>query len=191
MKVLVVIMVLCLGLMACSQNSRKGSDRQGNPVPVNTTVDINSHEGHDHEMPGDTAAAAPAATDPASPHVAGVGAVEPDAVSPEVAAVYSGVILKLVDVNTHEASTMDVPFGETVAIEGTNLSITVSSFFPDFVMTETCYGTRTMDQNNPGAKVTVTGGEQEFSGWIFKLYPDMHPFENPNYDVILEGGILK
>ena len=171
-KLAAALLVASLAFLpACSQNSKK--DRRGTPVlaPQAVQPQVNPHAGM-----GQTA--------PVTYDIS-------NSVAPEVAAIYSGVMLQITDLKNHETISAEIPFGEVVEVEGTPLIIAVSRYYPDFIMSENGYGTRSMEENNPAAMVTITGVEQEFSGWLFTLYPDVHPFENPDYDIALEKAIKK
>jgi len=41
---------------------------------------------------------------------------------------------------------------------------------------------------NPAAKIIVTeNGQEVFKGWLFELYPTVHPFNHPKYTLSLAG----
>jgi hypothetical protein len=45
-------------------------------------------------------------------------------------------------------------------------------------------------QENPAARIAVVqGGKAIFAGWIFKRFPDVHPFQHARFSLRLEGGV--
>jgi hypothetical protein len=45
-------------------------------------------------------------------------------------------------------------------------------------------------EENPAARIAVLEGQNElFAGWIFKRFPDVHPFQHPRFSLRLEGGV--
>ena len=169
-KLATALLVASLALLpSCSQNSKK--DRRGTPVLAPQTQTQSATDPHQHS--------------------GSVSYDDGNSVSPDILAIYSGVVLQITDLKNHETISVEIPFGEVIEVDGTPLKISVSRYFPDFIMSENGYGTRSMQENNPAAMVTITGVEQEFSGWLFTLYPDVHPFENPDYDIALERAISK
>ena len=49
-----------------------------------------------------------------------------------------------------------------------------------------------IEQENPAARIRVAdNGKEIFSGWIFKRFPDVHPFTHPRFSLLLDGGVRK
>ena len=47
-------------------------------------------------------------------------------------------------------------------------------------------------QENPAARIAVLeSGREIFAGWIFKRFPDVHPFQHPRFSLKLEGGVSR
>lgn len=118
-------------------------------------------------------------------------ALAPDVIPNEIKAVYSGVVLTVRDLKTGTSKDVTVNFDETVKIDGTPLVVNIEQFYPDFVMSQDGYSTRTMEPNNVAAKIHVTGIEPEFNGWLFAGFPGVHPFESTEYDILLKASIKK
>lgn len=64
--------------------------------------------------------------------------------------------------------------GEKSGLEGEDLKISVTRFFPDFVLDEKSQpATRSLEPNNPAAFIEGwAGSEKIFSGWVFAKFPD-------------------
>jgi len=110
--------------------------------------------------------------------------------APEIAAAWSGVTLHVEDRTGGSSHDVEVPLGKATALPGTDLTVTVDTFVPDFVMGADGIGTRSADPNNPAAHVTIVeAGKTVFDGWLFQKMPDIHPFTHERYAVVLSGGI--
>lgn len=82
----------------------------------------------------------------------------------------------------------DVAIHGKLDIPGSGLSVQVVEFLPDFKMTPQGITSATNEPKNPAAKVIVVeGGKQIYKGWLFKLYPEAHPFQHPKYQLSLKG----
>lgn len=114
-----------------------------------------------------------------------------DAVLPELAAAYKGVTVRVVDVKTKKNEEVFIPFSTPTKLGATPLTVTVLQFFPDFVITDAGYSSKTLEPNNVGAKVSVTGATPEFTGWLFVNYPEIHPYEGDNYSLTLINAVKK
>jgi hypothetical protein len=165
-KAFILIMAL-VAIAACSQNNKEPGGGQGSSSNV---VEAPAAPGA-APMPSTTRA--------------------PSAIADEVLALYSGVVIEVTNKATGEALRVDVPFGESVAVEGTPMTLDVVQFLPDFVMGEDGYSTRSLDPVNVAAQVHIHGVDPEFNGVLFMQYPDIHPYEGSEYAVVLVGVINK
>jgi len=168
----VAVLFLCVLLLfvaACSQNSGK---RKTNAVsPVVPTQDrqnnaVNTGKSEQKGMPVEFN-------------------INKEGLDASILELYNGINIKITNRKTQVAQEKFIPFMTPVKLEGTPLTITVTNFLPDFVMTEGGYTTRSYEPNNPGAKVKITGGTPEFEGWLFVNFPDIHPYDNPDYNVVM------
>jgi hypothetical protein len=108
----------------------------------------------------------------------------------DVKATWKAVVLSVTDKQTNESHDVTVDIGGT-AKDG-DLEITVEDFLPAFSMGG---GTITSSANetlNPAARLVVKDkGAEIFTGWLFSLYPDAHPFQHDKYSVILKDFVKK
>lgn len=111
-------------------------------------------------------------------------------VPPEVTAAFGGVQIGWKDSQAGQGGVIDVPLGGAAAIPGTDLQVRADVFLPAFTMTaEEITSTGTAPEN-PAARIAVIQGEKEvFAGWIFKRFPEVHPFQHPRISLALEGGV--
>ena len=103
---------------------------------------------------------------------------------------WSGVKIKVIDTKTNTTEMFDVPIGRSQKLGNIGLKITVLDFVPDFVMGADGITSRSAESRNPAAQVVISQkGKPDFKGWLFATMPDIHPYPNPAYRVLLAGGI--
>ncbi|MDR0453526.1 MAG: DUF2155 domain-containing protein [Deferribacteraceae bacterium] len=166
------VMFLCtllIFLAACSQNSGKKGAGAGQGTA--STQDVHGTDENDAELTGFV--------------------FESDEVDPSILALYTGITVKLTDRESKESRDIFIPFMTPTQLEGTPLTVTVTQFFPDFVMSEKGSATRSLEPKNPGAKVKITGANPEFEGWLFSNFPDAHPYDNPDFDIAMVNAVEK
>ncbi|MDR2400122.1 MAG: DUF2155 domain-containing protein [Deferribacteraceae bacterium] len=113
-------------------------------------------------------------------------------IADDILARYSGVTVEILEYETGKKTAVDIPFNETVQAEGFPLAISILQFYPDFKMSEgSNFFTASLEPNNVAARVNIVSDGYEFSGWLFAEYPDMHPLDNPKYNVILLKALEK
>jgi hypothetical protein len=111
-------------------------------------------------------------------------------VPPEVTAAFSGVRIGWKDSQGGQGGVVDVPIGGSAAIPGSGLEVRADAFLPSFSMTAEQITSIGIGEENPAARIAVSeGGKEVFAGWIFKRFPDVHPFQHPRFSLKLEGGV--
>lgn len=160
---LVIVVSMVAFVAGCSQNSKK-----------NTSASSSSAQS---EAGQETAAV--------------VADKNNDVILSEIAALYTGVTISVTDLKTQKAEEIVIPFSKEIKIGKTPLSITVVQFMPDFVIMDGGYASKTLEPNNVGAKVKITGAAPEFNGWLFVNYPEIHPYESADYKIVLVNAIKK
>jgi hypothetical protein len=111
-------------------------------------------------------------------------------VPPEVTQAFSGVRVGWKDSQTGQEGLLDVPLGGAASVPGSDLEIRANVFLPSFTMTSEQITSTGIGLENPAARIAVIqGGKEVFSGWIFKRFPDVHPFQHPRFSLRLEGGV--
>jgi hypothetical protein len=105
---------------------------------------------------------------------------------------YSGVILLWKDSSNGKDGKLEVPFGSSVEIPGSGLTVSADAFLPAFTMTADTITSSGVAEENPAARIRVSEkGKDLFGGWIFKRFPDVHPFTHSRFTLRLDGGIHK
>jgi hypothetical protein len=108
----------------------------------------------------------------------------------EVTAAFSGVRIGWKDSQSGKEGVVDVPIGGSAKIPGSDLEIRTDVFLPSFSMTSDQITSTGIGEENPAARIAVVeNGKELFAGWIFKRFPDVHPFQHPRFSLKLEGGV--
>lgn len=111
-------------------------------------------------------------------------------VPPEVTAAFSGVQIGWKDSQSGQEGILDVPLGGAAPIPGSDLAVKADVFLPAFTMSAEQITSTGTALENPAARIAVVQGDKEvFAGWIFKRFPDVHPFQHPRFSLRLEGGV--
>jgi hypothetical protein len=111
-------------------------------------------------------------------------------VPPEVAAAFEGIRIGWKDSQSGREGVLDVPLGGAAAIPESDLEVRADVFLPSFTMTSDQITSSGVGEENPAARIAVLqGGNEVFSGWVFKRFPDVHPFQHPRFSLRLEGGV--
>ncbi len=102
---------------------------------------------------------------------------------------WKAIKLNVTDKTTNKSSIVSVEIGKESQIPGTDLKVFVEAFLPAFKMDGGTITSTSPDQTtNPAAKIKVSEkGQDIFSGWLFELYPTVHPFTHPKYTITLAG----
>lgn len=107
----------------------------------------------------------------------------------EVKKKWKAIKLNLTDKATNKSTLVTAEIGKETPLPGTNLKVFVEAFLPAFKMDGGQITSTSADQTtNPAAKVIITeDGQEIFKGWLFELYPTVHPFNHPKYTLSLAG----
>jgi hypothetical protein len=111
-------------------------------------------------------------------------------VPPDVTEAFEGVQIGWRDAQGGKEGIVEVPLGGVAPIPGSDLRVRADVFLPAFTMTSEQITSTGIAPENPAARIAVLQGDKEvFAGWIFKRFPDVHPFQHPRFSVRLEGGV--
>ena len=111
-------------------------------------------------------------------------------VSPEIAAAWTGVRVRLIDRETGTEETFEIPLGGADMLGDSGLVLSAGAFLPDFIMDERGISSRSPEPINPAVRVVISGdGIGDFEGWLFAAMPEIHPFPHDRYQVLLVEGI--
>jgi len=111
-------------------------------------------------------------------------------VPPAVTQAFSGIRLAWKDAKDGKEGVIEVPIGATAPLPDPSLVVRADVFLPAFTMAGGVVTSEGVEPQNEAARVTVLeSGKEIFGGWIFKRFPDVHPFSHPRFKLLLEGGV--
>nr|WP_320133747.1 hypothetical protein [uncultured Holophaga sp.] len=99
---------------------------------------------------------------------------------------WDGARFRVVEIASGKSHDFTASLGKESPVPGTSLVIRPEVLLPHFTMGDGVITSRDGDLANPAAKVSILeGGKPLFTGWLFSLYPEAHPFEHPVYQMRL------
>lgn len=178
MKILRYVLALLILAMffGCSQNVSKEEKSESKPLVVEEKKPVQQNN-----------------TESASANQTPAPVEKRIVVPEDVMKKFKSLILSVDDKKANKSFETEVLLGQKSDAAGTPISIELEYYLPDFVMGENSVMTsKSPDENNPAAKVKIyKSGQVVFDGWLFKNYPDMHPFTDDEYGVSLKGSVMK
>jgi hypothetical protein len=114
--------------------------------------------------------------------------IVPDAVKGK----WKAVVLVVLDKKTNKQQEYTVNLNSDLKIPNSSLKVSVGEFLPEFRMDGLNITSTSNEPNNPAVGVKIFDNDKEvFKGWLYGKFPTMHPFENPNFGIVLKDGIKK
>jgi hypothetical protein len=111
-------------------------------------------------------------------------------VPPEVKGKWKAVVLSVEDKQQQKSKTYTVELGKNVAIPESALVVNVLDFLPDLKIENSVFTSATNQLNNPAVHVIIQEGEKEvFKGWLFSIFPTIHPFQHQRFGVTLKEAV--
>ena len=111
---------------------------------------------------------------------------------------WKAVVIQVESKATKKTAEYTVNLNSDFKVPNSNLKITVGDFLPDFRMNGLEMTSSTNEPNNPAVGVKIfDGSKQVFPaegkkwGWLYAKFPTMHPFEHPDFSIVLKGGVKK
>ena len=112
------------------------------------------------------------------------------AMDPSIKGAWSGVRIRVVDVDTGDDQIVEIQLGGADLLGDTGLVLTAQTFVPDFVMDDNGITSRSSETNNPAVRVLISEeGSEDYEGWLFAKMPEIHPYPHTRYQVLLVEGI--
>ena len=103
---------------------------------------------------------------------------------------WKAVVLVVEDKAQKQTKDYTVVLGQRLKIPGSAIDVEVLDFLPDLTITNSTFTSVSNEPNNPAVHVIVRDGEKEiFKGWLFSLFPTIHPFQHAQFGVTLKEGV--
>ena len=75
-------------------------------------------------------------------------------------------------------------------IPDSNLTVKVGEFLPDLKIQGSAFTSDTNEPRNPAIHVVILDENKEvFNGWLFSLFPTIHPFRHDRYGITLKEAV--
>jgi hypothetical protein len=172
MWTLAIVLITAAALLAGCKKSGVVEEQQDVPQPSQADIPV---------PPG----MPPAGVDPGAP------APQRNVDAADVATRWKGVEITVAEKEEGgSAVTVELTLDGEAEVEGTPLKIKLLGFVPDFAMGADTITTKSLDDNNPAAKIEISEGETVlFTGWSFRDFHGMHSFDDPLYSVTLTRAV--
>lgn len=117
------------------------------------------------------------------PDLSGAMVVVPDMVKGK----WKSVTLMLEDKKSHAITEHIVNLGDEWTVPDSEIKVTVGTFFPDLIIQGKVFTSVSNELKNPAIHVTISEkGSELFTGWLFSLFPTMHPFQHSRFAITLK-----
>ncbi len=112
--------------------------------------------------------------------------VVPDAVKVK----WKAVKLLIEDKKASTSREFVVTLGDALPIPESTLVVKVKAFLPDLKIDGNTFMTASEELQNPAVQVSVEdSGKEIFNGWLFQLFPTVHPFQHERFNVLLRDAV--
>jgi hypothetical protein len=120
------------------------------------------------------------------PNLSGAVTLIPD----QVKGKWGAVKLLVEDKKEKSRKEYVVNLGSVWTVPESNLKVKVGEFLPDLIIQDTVFTSASEELKNPAVHVVITEGDKElFKGWLFSLYPTMHPFQHERFSITLKDAV--
>ena len=103
---------------------------------------------------------------------------------------WKAVKLMVEDKKTNQISEHTVDIGEEWMLPDSKIKVKVGEFLPDLIIQGTVFTSVTNELKNPAVRVTISeNGKELFKGWLFSLFPTMHPFQHERFAITLKDVV--
>ena len=189
-KIIPVLVVLSMlvAAYACQKKEEQPVPKAAVQSPMATPSDLNQ------PVPPHGQAAMPPAGQAAMPPQGNMGSKDQKTIQvPEdVKKSWGKVKLVFTDKAAKKTREYTVNTSSEFEIQGTGLKVAVSEFLPDLKMIGSNITSGSNEPVNPAVRVEIfEKGKSIHKGWLFAKMPDIHPFENDKYGLILKEGLRK
>jgi hypothetical protein len=103
---------------------------------------------------------------------------------------WKAVKLMVEDKQANASKDYKVKLGSELVIPDSNLVIKVLDFLPDLKIEGNTFTTASDELLNPSVHIKVLeDGQEVFDGWLFQLFPSVHPFRHDRFNILLREPI--
>ncbi|MFY9271279.1 MAG: DUF2155 domain-containing protein [Candidatus Manganitrophaceae bacterium] len=103
---------------------------------------------------------------------------------------WKAVKLMVEDKKNNQITEHIVKLGEEYSLPDSNIKIKAGEFLPDLIIQGTVFTSMSNDLKNPAVRVVISeNGKEIFRGWLFSLFPSMHPLQHPRFAITLKDVV--
>ena len=114
----------------------------------------------------------------------------PVVISEAVRQRWKAVILLIDDKESDTSKEYTVLLRDKLLIPDSNVTIKVNEFLPDLKIEGNTFTSGSDELLNPSVHIQVIEkGDEIFSGWLFQLFPTVHPLRHDRFNIILQAPV--
>jgi hypothetical protein len=103
---------------------------------------------------------------------------------------WTAVKLQVEDKKANQSQEYVVKLGGELAIPSSTLVVQAEEFLPDLKIEGSSFTTASNELKNPAVHVRILDdGKEVFNGWLFQLFPAVHPFQHERYGITLRDSV--
>jgi hypothetical protein len=112
--------------------------------------------------------------------------VVPDAVKGK----WIAIKLRVEDKKVNSSQEYTIDIGGEFPIPDSGLVVKVNEFLPDLKIEGNTFTSASAELLNPSVHVQVLeDGKEVFNGWLFQLFPAVHPFQHERFSIVLREAV--
>ncbi|MCG3111825.1 MAG: DUF2155 domain-containing protein [Candidatus Manganitrophus sp.] len=169
-----LLLVIFLLFAACDKKEANYMEEVSAPPPAPQAQQVQRSEHPPTNRPSDV------------PDLSNAEIVIPDMVKGK----WKAVKLMVEDKQTHQITEHTINLGEEYTLPDSAVKVKVGEFLPDLIIQGTVFTSVSNELKNPAVRVIISeNGKELFKGWLFSLFPTMHPFQHPRFAVTLKDVV--
>ncbi|MBI3611557.1 MAG: DUF2155 domain-containing protein [Nitrospirae bacterium] len=103
---------------------------------------------------------------------------------------WTAVKLLVEDKKSNQSKEYLVNLGGELTIPSSSLVVQAEEFLPDLKIEGMKFTTASGELKNPAVHVRILdNGKEVFNGWLFQLFPAVHPFQHERYAITLRDSV--
>ncbi len=132
-----------------------------------------------------------AAPQPAMPtDIPPISGVAPIVIPETLKGKWKAVKFLVEDKKSNQSQEYVVSLGGELEIPSSSLVLKAEAFLPDLKIEGTTFTTASGELKNPAVHVRIMdNGKEVFNGWLFQLFPAVHPFQHERYNITLRDSV--
>lgn len=119
-----------------------------------------------------------------------ISSTSPTVIPDTIKGKWTAVKLQVEDKKENQSKEYIVKLGGELAIPSSTLVVQAVEFLPDLKIEGSTFTTASNELKNPAVHVRILdNGKEVFNGWLFQLFPAVHPFQHERYSITLRDSV--